>query len=191
MGRPKLSLPVGDELLLQRVVRILGEVVAPIVVVAAPAQELPPLPQDVRIVRDDEEHLGPLAGIAAGLGALPQTVDAAYLTACDVPLLRQEFIVEMLGRKGRHAIAVPIDGEFLHPLAGVYDRRLAERARELLRSGERRPRALIAAVDSLAVPVDELREVDPELDSLRNVNTPADYESVLALLTRRDQPGDR
>ena len=39
MGRPKAWLPFGDELMLQRVVRILGEVVNPIVVVAAPGQD--------------------------------------------------------------------------------------------------------------------------------------------------------
>ena len=34
MGQSKAMLPFGNELLLQRVVRILGEVVSPIVVVA-------------------------------------------------------------------------------------------------------------------------------------------------------------
>src|SRR3982750_1451674 len=47
MGYPKALLPFGPELMLQRMVRLLGEVVSPIVVVAAPEQELPELPPDV------------------------------------------------------------------------------------------------------------------------------------------------
>src|SRR5687767_10615246 len=47
MGRPKALLPFGPELMLERVVRILSAVVSPIVVVAAPEQDLPPLSDDV------------------------------------------------------------------------------------------------------------------------------------------------
>ena len=67
MGRPKAWLPFGDEVLLQRVVRILQTVFDPIVVVAAPDQELPVLPDSVVVARDDREYLGPLNGLAVGL----------------------------------------------------------------------------------------------------------------------------
>jgi len=48
MGRPKATLPFGGEVMRQRVVRILGEVVTPLVVVAAPEQVLPELPAGPR-----------------------------------------------------------------------------------------------------------------------------------------------
>ena len=47
-----------------------GEVARPIVVVAAPGQDVPPLPAEVAIVRDEEQGRGPLQGLAAGLQAL-------------------------------------------------------------------------------------------------------------------------
>ena len=50
MGRPKAWLPFAGELMLQRVVRLLGTAVQPIVVVAAPEQELP----TVEIIRGDK-----------------------------------------------------------------------------------------------------------------------------------------
>ena len=92
MGRPKAWLPFGNELLLQRVVRILRQVVEPVVVVGAPAQEIPPLPSEVRVVRDDRDHLGPLSGLAGGLAALGASVEAAYLSSCDVPFLQPTFV---------------------------------------------------------------------------------------------------
>src|SRR5205807_272847 len=91
MGRPKAWLPFGGEALLQRVVRRLGEAVSPVVVVAAPGQELPSLPSEVAIVRDPEEGRGPLQGLAAGLAALAGRADAAYATSCDAPFLRPAF----------------------------------------------------------------------------------------------------
>jgi molybdopterin-guanine dinucleotide biosynthesis protein A len=179
MGRPKLSLPFGDELLLQRVVRILRQVVEPVVVVAAPDQEVPELPPQVIVVRDAEEGLGPLAGIAAGLEALQSLVPVAYVSACDVPLLAPSFVRSVLQRLGTHDIAVPREDRFHHPLAAAYRTSLAARTRELLQQGQRRPLHLIEACDTVEIPVAELRAVDPELASLENLNTPEAYERAL------------
>jgi molybdopterin-guanine dinucleotide biosynthesis protein A len=67
MGTSKALLPFGSETMLQRVVRLLGEVVAPIVVVAAVDQALPALPQGTIVTRDEHEGRGPLEGLRAGL----------------------------------------------------------------------------------------------------------------------------
>src|SRR5690349_14282011 len=81
MGTSKALLPFGPETMLERVVRILSGIVAPVVVVAAANQELPPLPGDVIVTRDEREARGPLEGLRAGLKALPPDVDAAYVTS--------------------------------------------------------------------------------------------------------------
>lgn len=181
MGQPKLTLPFGEEPMLARVVRILRATVSPVVVVAAPGQEVPPLPSDVRILRDEQEHLGPLAGMSVGLQALAGEVEAAFVTSCDVPLLRPEFIAEMIRRLSCHELAVPREGNFHHPLAAVYRTSLAERACQLVAAQRLRPLFLIQASDSVEVSVDELRAVDPQLQSLRNLNRPEDYEAALRL----------
>ncbi|HEX2475019.1 MAG TPA: molybdenum cofactor guanylyltransferase, partial [Lacipirellulaceae bacterium] len=122
MGRDKATLPFGPELMLQRVVRLVGEVVAfeNMVVVAAPNQLLPALPAGVSTVRDVQEYRGPLAGLATGLRALADRVDAAYVTSCDVPLLIPAFSERMFDLLGDFDIAVPIDAQHHHPLAAVY-----------------------------------------------------------------------
>ncbi len=53
MGTSKALLPFGPETMLQRVVRIVGDVVSPIVVVAAVDQILPDLPPAVIVTRDE------------------------------------------------------------------------------------------------------------------------------------------
>ena len=92
MGRPKAWLPFGEERLLQRVVRLVDTVARPIVVVAAAGQELPDLPAEVAIVRDPVGGRGPLAGMAAGLGALTDPVELVNATATDVPFLEPRWI---------------------------------------------------------------------------------------------------
>src|SRR3712207_5253303 len=63
MGQAKAWLPFGPELMLQRVVRLLGQAVQPIVVVAAEGQDLPPLPPKTEVVRDAVSDRGPLEGL--------------------------------------------------------------------------------------------------------------------------------
>jgi molybdopterin-guanine dinucleotide biosynthesis protein A len=53
MGVPKATLPFGPETMLQRVVRLLGTVVSPVVVVAAQGQPLPKLPDEITVTHDE------------------------------------------------------------------------------------------------------------------------------------------
>ena len=180
MGRDKASLPFGDEALLQRVVRIVSPAVQEVVVVARPGQELPALPRAVRVTRDEVPGLGPLAGLAGGLAA--STADAVYATACDVPFLRREVIDLLFGALGHaHAAVVEADG-FVHPLAAVYRTEVESVARDLLAEGRPRPFFLFERVPTVRVGVDALRAVDPDLESLENLNTDDAYQAALARL---------
>ena len=184
MGVAKATLPFGPETMLQRVVRLLGTTVSPIVAVAAREQELPPLPADVIVTRDEREARGPLEGLRAGLKGLPELVDAAYVTSCDVPLLVPAFVERMLGLLGDHDIAVmEIDG-FTHPLSAVYRRSVLPQVESLLAQDRLRPFFLFEAMRTRRVSPDEMRVADPDLRTLRNLNTREDYEAALAELGR-------
>ena len=179
MGVPKATLPFGPETMVQRVIRLLGTQVNPIVTVAAADQALPPLPADVIVARDEREARGPLEGLRAGLKALPESVDAAYVTSCDVPLLVPAFVEHMLGLLGDHDIAVmEIDG-FTHPLSAVYRRSVLPHVESLLAQDRLRPVFLFDAVKTRRVSPDEMRVADPDLRTLRNLNTREDYEAAL------------
>ena len=64
----------------------------PLVVVAAPGQELPPLPEGVLLARDPVEGRGPLQGIAAGLDAIAPLAERAYVASTDAPFLHPAFV---------------------------------------------------------------------------------------------------
>lgn len=179
MGRAKALLPFGPELMLQRVVRILRDIVSPIVVVTARNQELPELPPDVITVCDEYDSLGPLAGLAAGLAVLRGRADAAYASACDTPLLQPAFVKTMLKLLGESDMAIPRDGKYHHPLAAVYRVSVEQEIRQLIAADQLRPVFLLPRVKAREVDIAELRDADPDLLSLRNTNTPADYESAL------------
>jgi molybdenum cofactor guanylyltransferase len=184
MGTSKAMLPFGTETMLQRVVRLLGSVVTPIVVVSARSQPVPILPGYARIARDEQEERGPLEGLRAGLAALPESVDAAYVTGCDAPLLVPAFVTVMVELLGDHDIAVmEIDG-FTHPLSAVYRRAILPHVQTLLADDRLRPAYLFDALKTRRVRPAEVVSVDPELLTLRNLNTPEEYRDALKQLGR-------
>jgi len=180
MGVSKALLPFGSETMLQRIVRLLGTVVSPIVVVAAPQQPLPELSASVTVTRDEQEGRGPLEGLRAGLKSLPSAVDFAYVTSCDVPLLVPGFVRRMIELVDEHDIAViEIDG-FLHPLSAVYRRSTLPHVEALLAENRLRPAFLFEALRTRRVSPAEVVRVDPSLQTLRNLNDRADYLEALS-----------
>jgi len=183
MGQAKALLPFGPELMLQRVVRILSAAVSPIVVVAAAGQELPQLSGDVLLARDEREGRGPLEGLRSGMKELARHGIgddlAVYATGCDVPLLQVEFVREVLAALGENQAAVPVEDQFLHPLAAAYRLGVLADIEDLLAADQLRPAFLFDRMATCRIPVDALRTADPELLSLQNCNRPEDYLAAL------------
>ncbi len=179
MGRAKLTLPFGPETMLARVVRLLGEACEPVVVVAATDGPLPQLPDSVLLARDRRADRGPLEGLAAGLQTLGDRAAAAFVCACDVPLLLPQFVRRMVELSEGCDVAVPhIDG--LHePLAAVYHTSVLPHVDALLGEDRLRLAHLFDRVRTRHVTAEELSDVDPQLRSLRNVNSPAEYHAAL------------
>ncbi|WP_435010073.1 molybdenum cofactor guanylyltransferase [Tundrisphaera lichenicola] len=180
MGRPKAWLPFGPEFMLQRVVRLVAEAAGPVVVVAAPGQDLPELPRGVAVVRDPVSDRGPLQGLAAGLSALPESVELAYASGTDVPFLQPLWISRLVDLIGDHDLAIPEIGGFLHPLAALYRRATVLPAIQSLLSENRlRPVYLLEVVRSRVLDESTMSIIDPELATLKNLNRPEDYQQAL------------
>ena len=179
MGASKPLLPFGPETMLQRVVRLVGSAVHPVVLAAAKRQQLPSLPPAVLVARDESERRGPLEGLRAAWKRMPAGTDIAYVTSCDVPLLKPEFIARMVDLIAEYEIAVPeIDG-FVYPLSGVYRRETLRTMEGLLARGQLQVTRLLHLAKTRRVRAQEIADVDPQFLSLRNLNTRDAYLDAL------------
>ena len=180
MGRPKAWLRFGPERLLQRVVRILATTTDQVVVVAAAGQNLPDLPTAVRVVRDLVRDQGPLRGLTTGLAALPESVDLVYASATDVPFLQPAWVTRLTELIGDHDLAIPEVGGQRHPLAALYRRGpVLAAAGPLLAAGQFRLTALGDQLRGRVVAEADLITADPDLATLRNLNTHEEYRQAL------------
>jgi molybdopterin-guanine dinucleotide biosynthesis protein A len=177
MATDKALLPFGDESMLERVVRIVCSVVdaSRVAVVAAVNQQLPELDPAIRIVRDSVEFAGPLAAISNAVSAI-EPANAVFVTGCDTPLLKPELIEFLFAQLGDLAAIVPEDAERMYPLCGVYRVEVFNGDPKL-----RSMRDFVKHINAKRVDIDLLRAIDPELLSLRNINTRQDYFDVLVI----------
>jgi molybdopterin-guanine dinucleotide biosynthesis protein A len=89
------------------------------------------------------------------------------------------FVERMIDLMGDHDIAVmEIDG-FPHPLSAIYRRNTLPHVESLLAADRLRPVFLFDAVRTRRVKPEEMIVVDPELKTLRNLNTPEEYRAAL------------
>jgi molybdopterin-guanine dinucleotide biosynthesis protein A len=175
-GRDKLAEPVDGERLLDRAITAVRQVVDVVLVVVAPGDRRP-LPDGVTRVHDEAAFEGPLAGVAAGLRAVPRTVERAILVGGDMPAIVPAVLEALLAALDDPAVdaAVLHDGDRRRPLPSAV--RLPEastRADELLAAGERRLRALIDRPGTVDLGPERWRRLDPTGDTLRDVDIPAD-----------------
>lgn len=188
MGMPKADLEWHGSTLLYRTAAVLDRVVGgPVVVVAAPGQQLPHLPTGVTVVEDAVEGLGPMQGIASGLKAVAHEAPVAFVCSTDLPFLHPAFVaivLRLLFERSEAEVALPVARGFRQPLAAGYRTQLFQLVTETIAAGELRPGMLLEhcrvaeLADSELLADSTLARLDPALDSVVNVNGPEDYAAA-------------
>ncbi|HEY3604065.1 MAG TPA: NTP transferase domain-containing protein [Sporichthyaceae bacterium] len=189
MGTPKAALEWHGSTLLHRTAALLQRSVSgPVVVVAAPGQELPALPDGVQVTYDPVEGRGPMQGIAVGLAAVEGAAEAAFVTSTDLPFLHPAYIHAVLAafRAEPTDVALPVARGYRQPTAAVYRTGLAALIATLLGAGEDRPGqvyrhcAVRVIEEAELLAHGDVARLDPALDSVTNINEPEDYAAARA-----------
>ena len=189
MGFDKSRLVLGEQSFLERIIRAVAPFSMRTVVVGASVEDFEYLQdtvlEGVTITADQNRDHGPLEGIRAGLESLGNTVDVAFVTSCDVPLIKGEVIDELCRSLGRFEAVVPVRGKRTFGLTALYRPSALERIEQMVSSGRLKVALLATELNANRISIDSLRNVDPELDSITNINSIEDYAD---LLKRFSQP---
>jgi len=181
MGRPKLWLPWGSELMVQRVARRMLAAVPHVALAAAAGQTIPRLPDDVDVVRDERPQRGPLEGLRVGLlWARRKRLEAVFAAACDMPLLKPELVRATLEQLADADAALWSVHGRIQPLAAAYRVRIIGQLQDLLARGGRSMMELVKQLRCNVLPTAKLESIDPQFESFLNVNTFEQYRELLA-----------
>jgi molybdopterin-guanine dinucleotide biosynthesis protein A len=167
-GIDKAFLRVGGETIFDRTLSVLRRCFSHIVVVSNTPEKYSGYAVDV--TPDELVGLGPLGGLHAALGRIPMRY--AFVTACDMPYLREEPIRYLVSRlREQDAIVPHWDGD-IEPLHALYAARLRPRIAEATARGARALRDFLPELDVEYVSQTAMAEVAGAEESFRNVNTP-------------------
>jgi molybdenum cofactor cytidylyltransferase len=177
----KPLLPLGDEVILERGIRLFREAGIQdvrVVVGYRSAEVIGSLAKHkVQWVRNEDYPTGMFSSVRAGVASLGQDVDAFFLLPADVPLVRVQTIRDLLEgyRAGSCEIVFPVfGGRRGHPV--LLSTSLAPRLKSWKGEG-----GLRSFLDACGYPSMDLEVADENV--LFDVDTAADYEELL----RRDQ----
>lgn len=184
-GSDKATALLAGRPLLAHVVEALALACDEIVVVRARGQQLPAISVPVRIIEDEYEAAGPLAGIVTGLTAT--TTPLAFVVSTDAPLLRPALVDALAARARATAadVVCPHASGYPQPLVSIYRvETCLQPFREAVDAGNLK---ITTAFSSLLVEAfDEasIRAADPGLDSFLNANTPEALDAIADRLAR-------
>lgn len=168
IGRDKTLLELGDETLLDRALRRLGQFFPELIVVSnRPNLAL----SQAKVVKDRIPHLGPLVGILAGLEASSSSLN--LVAAVDMPFV-QPAILELLVEEAEEDVTCPMLARGPEPLLAVYGKGCLPTIEKHFRRRELKAISFYPEVRVKYVPEERLRKADPDLISFRNINTAED-----------------
>ena len=179
-GASKLDADLDGMTVLDRTIDRLRPVVDEVFVVGRAGSR-----PGTRCIDDPQPFEGPLAGLAAGLEKAASEV--VIVVGGDMPLVEPDvlrLLVDRL-RGGTCTVAVLQDGSQPRPLPmALTCNEAREAASAAIAAGERSLRAFLTRLRVAIVPEREWRVLDPEGDSLIDVDTPADLARASARLRR-------
>jgi molybdopterin-guanine dinucleotide biosynthesis protein A len=167
-GIDKAFLRVDGETIFARTLGVLRRCFTHVVVVSNTPEKYAGYAVDV--TADELVGLGPLGGLHAALGHI--AAPHAFVTACDMPYLREEPIRYLVSRlRDQDAIVPHWDGD-IEPLHALYAARLRGHIVEAAARGARALRDVLPELDVDYVPQAAMAQVASAEESFRNVNTP-------------------
>lgn len=125
-----------------------------------------------RLVYDQEDERGPLMGLYSGLRAA--TGSHALVLAVDLPCVRPELLAWLGTFPLTDEVLVPRVAGIPQVLLARYPRAILPALEACLEAGRRDPRSLLDRVPVRFLEEEQLREIDPDLRSFANINTPED-----------------
>ena len=174
-GQNKARLPIEGQTILDRLVALFRAFFDPIIIVTNQPRDY--LDEGVILVTDLVDIRSSLTGLYSGLFYSPRP--HAFITGCDMPFLKQGLLELMLkNSEARWDVVVPVTEEGYQPLAAIYSRRCLEPIAKQLAEGKLKVSHFFSKVNIKKVPETSLRQVDPELKSFFNINTPEDLDGL-------------
>ena len=179
LGTDKAFLQLGEETLIERVLRTMRGLVDDVLIVTNDHPRYAHL--GAKLVGDVYPGKASLGGIYSGL--LSARHDQALVLGCDMPFLNVALLHYMLSLAETNEVVIPRYGTYLEPLHAIYHRRCLDSMRRLIERDQLRISEVFCDATTRFVTANEIDLFDPERLSFLNINTPEDLGRAQAMVS--------
>jgi len=138
---------------------------------------------DATIVTDIFQTRSSLTGIHAGL--YYSSHNHSFFVACDTPFIKKELVEAIINQIDPNVDAiVPETSKGFEPLFAVYSKKCLKPIEQQLIKKQLKVRDFLKKVRTIYFPENRIREIDPDLISFFNINTPDDLAVAKKLLNK-------
>jgi molybdopterin-guanine dinucleotide biosynthesis protein A len=181
----KAFVSIGERRIIDRLLEVFSDLFDDIILVTNQPEQF--LQLDLTIVTDIFDLRSSLTGIHTGLFYANNPY--AFFSACDTPFLKKELVeilIEQIEQK--IDIIMPVTTAGFEPLCAIYSKRCLKPAEDHIKAKKLKIQWALRSHRTKHIPEKELRQVDPELRSFFNINTPEDLIRAEEMVAKGKAP---
>jgi len=181
MGTDKSKLVLDGRSFVERIANEIAEVASSVTIVGSITGDVPgenPQHTHLPTVPDVYPQWGALGGVHTALSNC--SADWALVVACDFPFVTGELFARLASLRVNFDALAPVQHDQIpQPLCALYRVQPCRgQAEHMIKSGERKPIALLQSVRTRWVLFSELEDLAGAARFFENINTPQDYNRI-------------
>jgi molybdopterin-guanine dinucleotide biosynthesis protein A len=171
MGRDKAFLPFGKGLLIERVIEVVQQVTADVILITNTPERYQRF--GLPMFSDVIAEAGSLGGIYTGL--VSAKTPYSLCLACDMPFVKPTFLRFLCRTAAEADVVIPRNAEDFQPLCAVYSQVCRDPIRHKIEVGQLKITGFFDQVSVRVIDGDLLARYDPHDFMFFNANTPEEY----------------
>ncbi len=176
MGFDKQFLEINKKRLLDTQIHKLRKEFEEIIVVSNKTTQY--IDVNYKIVCDEIKEIGPLGGIHVGLKN--STSKYTYITACDMPIISNDYIRFMKEKiRGNVEACVTKTGYRIEPFNGFYSISLIDKIEELIAKKRTSMFSLLNNINTIYINEEDAKKISGRVNMFTNLNNIKDLESYV------------
>ncbi len=182
-GKKKGFRKVGNLMILEKIHDLFPKIFKEVIIVVNEPKAF--ADWNMTIVTDIDKSQCALSGLHAGL--FYASYPHAYVTACDTPFIKQsviEYIVEKYNPE--FDVVLPETDDGLETLSAVYSKECIPLIEKNLENNIYMIKKFFRKKKVRHIPVRQLKQFDPDVDFIFNINTPEDLETAKIMMKKYD-----
>lgn len=172
MGQNKAFIQIGGQPIIHRIHSLFQKLFKEIIIVTNQKELFFDL--NVKIYEDLIPNRGALIGLYTGL--FFSSYQYSFCVASDMPFLNERVIRYLISQIDDEDVILPKTNDGFQPLHAIYSKKCKDAIKQIIDDGKNKILDFYPFVKVKIIEEDQFKNLDPELKSFININTPEELD---------------